>query len=299
MELRQLRYFVVLAEELHFHRAAERLCISQPPLTQQIRALETELQVRLLHRTSRKVQLTDAGRVFLERSRKVLAAVDASVEAARGAGDGLMGLLRVGYIHSASHTLMPAIVRASSDRLPKLRLHLHELDVDRQVDPLLAERIDVGLIRMPLLHPGVESRVLLTETFVLALPRRHPLAKAAKVAIGQLAGQPLIGYPNARGEGTFHRALMELCASAAISPCISQIARTVQTALGLVRAGVGLAIVPQSIQSLELSGVVYRELAGATPTVSMGVAWKADRQSSLAESFVQVALRVAQASVFR
>ena len=295
MELRQLRYFVVLAEELHFHRAAERLCISQPPLTQQIRALEAELQVLLLHRTSRKVQLTDAGRVFLERSRQVLAAVDASVEAARGASDGLIGLLRVGYIHSASHTLMPAIVRASTDKLPRLRLHLHELDVDRQVDALLADRIDVGLIRMPLLHPGVESRVLLTEGFVLALPQRHPLTKVAKVAIGQLAGQSLIGYPNARGEGTFHRALMELCASGGIAPSISQVARTVQTALGLVRAGVGLAIVPRSIQSLQLGGVVYREFADVTPTVSMGVAWGAGRKSSLVESFVHVALQVARA----
>jgi DNA-binding transcriptional LysR family regulator len=295
MELRQLRYFIALAEELHFGRAAERLFISQPPLSQQIRALEEELQVQLFLRTSRSVQLTDAGRAFLEKARVVIQSLAGAVEAAHGARDGSMGRLQVGYIHSASHTLLPIIVRACSHKLPRLQLQLHELDVERQIDALVADRIDVGLIRMPTLHPGVASQRLMTESFMIALPERHHLAKKTSVEVRALAGQPLIAYPGARGEGTFQRALLELCASEHLIPEFSQEASTVQTAVGLVRAGVGLAIVPRSLRSLRLEGVVYREFSGPTPKVSMGVAWRAQRQSSLTESFVRIATQAVAA----
>ncbi len=294
MQLRQLRYFIAVAEELHFHRAANRLCISQPPLTQQIRALEEELQVQLLVRNSRNVELTDAGKTFLERARNILASIDLAVVAAQGARDGSMGLLQVGYIHSASHTLMPLIVSACSRELPKLRLQLHELDVDRQVDALLTDRIDVGLIRLPTLHPGIGTRVLLSEPFMLALPKGHSLARGRVIDMRRLDGEPLIGYPDAHGEGTFQRALLQICADAGIVSNISQEASTVQTALGLVRAGVGIAIVPRSARALRLDGVVYRDFSALTPKVSMGVAWRVDRHSSLSESFVQIAVDTVQ-----
>src|ERR1022692_3265735 len=158
MELRQLRYFVVVAEELHFHRAAERLFVSQPPISQQIRALEKELGTKLFARTTRKVALTESGRAFLECAHKILDEVDSVVRLARRVDEGESGRLTIGFIHSTAYTLLPLVLKRCRQNLPGLALRLQELTVDHQMDALLDRKIDVGIVRMPVPSPLVEAQ---------------------------------------------------------------------------------------------------------------------------------------------
>jgi len=263
MDLRHLRYFIAVAEEMHFGKAAARLGMSQPPLSQQIRALETELGFRLFERTSRRVLLTDAGRLFLPEAHKVLAQVDQATNVARRAASGDIGQLAIGFVTSAP--LIEAI--ASSFRRfrqahPHIRLALRELALDAQVAALADRALDVGFIRAldtPLLPPDLSARMLLEEDMVVALRRDHPLAARPTLAIADLADQPFVLYDRTLGAG-FNEQLAQLCRASGFTPRVVQETSGLATLLGLVSAGFGVTIIARSLSAIRLDSLTYRPL---------------------------------------
>src|SRR4051794_8236482 len=212
MELRHLRYFVVVAEELHFRRAAERLHMSQPPLSQQIRALEEEVGATLPSRNQRRVELTAAGAAFLERARDILAAVEDAALEARRVQRGEVGRLAIGFVGSAMYSFVPELLRAFHEQAPDIALRLHELGTTEQLRQLENGRLDVGFIRASRPHPELKIETVLQEPVVAALPDLHPLAARTLLTLDDLEGQPLVllsrtGAPGLRAalEGALQR----------------------------------------------------------------------------------------------
>jgi DNA-binding transcriptional LysR family regulator len=296
MELRQLRYFVAVAEERHFGRAAQRLHMSQPPLSMQIKALERELGITLLERTSRRVALTDAGRTFLERAKMILGAVEEAREVARGAEQGLQGRLEVGFISSASLSLLPPSIRLFRERFGGVELELKELTSAQQIDALYEGGIRVGLVRLPLRAPGICFEPVLEERLVVAVPSGHALEKLERVPLEAIADLPLIFFTRQLIPG-FHAQIVELFRRVGAFPTVAQHAVHVQTIVGLVASGVGIAILPGSAERVGREGVVYRVLDVPDATSWMGLAWVETDESKLLENFLRTVREVASGKV--
>lgn len=289
MEIRDLKAFIAVADEQHFGRAAERLFISQPPLSKRIKALEEEVGVPLFERTTRRVELTAAGRVFLEHVRPLLEGAVSAAHAARRAERGQVGRIELGYIHSTSYTLLPSLLKASRLKLPGIEIRLHELAVETQIDGLLDGRIDIALARLPIEHPRIETLTVVDEPLVLAIPAGHALARfKGGVHVSRLADERLIGYPPG-GDGALHTIVSRLLARARLNARFVHVAGTLHTTLGLVRAGEGVALVPASLQVVRLDGVEYRKLTGARAHALLGLAWRSDRKSPAAGAFIGLA----------
>lgn len=262
MELRHLRYFVGVAEELHFGRAAARLGISQPPLSQQIIALEEELGVQLFERTSRHVVLTEAGTLFLREVRATLAQADRAVLVARRAARGELGELTIGF--NASAPFVPAVAGAIHDfriSRPDVHLTLSELPAPELRAALTEHRIEIGFLRgfrQPDLAPPLVSRLVLREGMVVAMRPDHPLAAKERVVLRDLHRQSMIFYQ--RGlTGGFTEQLQRLLRAAGVEPIVAQEVREVSTMFGLVAAGVGITIVARSLRALQAVDLVYRD----------------------------------------
>jgi DNA-binding transcriptional LysR family regulator len=285
MELRQLRYFIAVAEERHFGRAAQRLHMSQPPLSMQIKALERELGVLLLERTSRRVALTDAGRAFLERARTILDAVEEAREVARGAEQGMQGRLEVGFISSASLSLLPPSIRLFRERFGGVELGLKELTSAQQIDALYEGGIRVGLVRLPLRAPGIRFEPVLEERLVVALPSGHALEGLDRLSLETIADLPLIFFTRQLIPG-FHAQIVELFQRVGAFPKVAQHAVHLQTIVGLVASGVGIAILPSSAQRVSREGVVYRVLDVPDATSWTGLAWVEGEESKLVKNFI-------------
>jgi DNA-binding transcriptional LysR family regulator len=292
MELRHLRYFVAVAEELHFGRAAERLHLAQPPLSRQIRQLEAELGVRLLERTKRRVQLTSAGQVFLREARDILAQVDHAADLARQAARGETGQLAVGFIGAASYSVLPVVLQAFRARFPQVALALQELTTAQQLAALREGRLQVGFVRPPVEDPRLAAETILREPLLVALPRAHRLAGRSAVALDALAREPFVLFPRPLGPGLYDQ-IMALCQRAGFAPRVTQEARQMQTITRLVGAGIGVSLVPSSVQNLRGFGVAYRPLADATPDVEMALAWRRDDPSEVLQRFLEVAREAA------
>nr|MBA2348493.1 LysR family transcriptional regulator [Solirubrobacterales bacterium] len=288
MELRHLRYFVAVAEELHFHRAAERLHISQPPLSQQIRALEAELDVLLLERNRRSVSLTPAGSVFLHEARAILDAVEAATEAARSAARGESGRLAIGFVGSAMHGALPGVLREHRLTHPNVALALTELPTAGQLEALASGRIDVGVLRPPVREPGLAFATIQTEPFVVALPSDHRLATQEEVALADLVEEPFVLLSRREAPG-LHLSLAEAMSAAGGVPRVVQEAREMQTVVGLVAAGLGVSLVPASVGDDAHHGVAYRPVAGTAPVVELALAWRPDALSPVVEAFLVTA----------
>lgn len=259
MELRHLRYFVAVAEELHFRRAAERLHIGQPPLSMQIRALEEEIGARLFERTRRRVALTEAGERFLRRAREILAASAAAGEEARRAARGELGRLRVGFTSSLPYTsTLPDLLFAYRRRYPDVELQLTEMFSSDQLAAIAAGALDVGLVRPvggeP--PPGVRVREIGTDPLRLVVNAAHPLAGRDGVHFAELAGEGFITFPAGVGTG-LPDILRRLCRAAGFEPNIVQTAREATTQIGLVGAGLGLALLPAPLECVHLPRVRY------------------------------------------
>lgn len=290
MELRHLRYFVAVAEELHFGRAAQRLNMTQPPLSQQIKALEQETGTELLHRTKRRVQLTPAGEIFLNESRKILGQVDLAVRAAQRATRGEIGKLEVGFVGSAVYGKVPSIFRMMRAQYPDVSLVLQDLSSQDQVEAMKEYRLDVGFVRPPVLAAELLAvRVIWREPLVVALPRNHHLAGRKMIAPGELAKESFL---LAHAPGFFDQ-LIRLCAMAGFSPKIVQEVRSVPTIVNLIAGGMGISIVPASLRSLQRKGVIYRSLEPPTPTTDLAVMWRPDDGSPSLRSFLEIVRRVA------
>lgn len=288
MELRHLRYYVAVAEELHFHRAADRLHISQPPLSQQIRALERELGVVLLERNRRSVAMTAAGTAFLRDAREILAAVDAATETVRSVARGEAGRLAVGFVGSAMHGALPGVLRAHRRAYAQVQLVLTELPTAGQLEALMSGRIDVGVIRPPVREPGLAFETIHTEPFVVALPEDHALAARDEVALAELVAEPFVLLARREAPGLYE-SLGQAMADAGGMPGAVQEAREMQTVVGLVAAGLGVSLVPASVGADEHRGVAYRPIAGTAPTVELALAWRRDDRSPVLEAFLATA----------
>lgn len=263
MELRHLRYAVALADELHFARAAARLHIAQPPLSQQIKALENELGVRLFDRTSRRVALTDAGAAFIAEARRTLASAEQAIEAARRAARAETGRLAVGYVSSASYELLPAVLRAFRRRAPDVLLVLEEMNSSEQSRGVLAGTLDLGFVRRP---PPTDRRlagtVVRREPIVVAVPRDHALAATRSIRLRELAHEPFVIFP-ARPRPSWADVALDLCRGAGFEPRVVQEAVEMVSALSLVAAGIGIALVPGAVRAVRRPGVVFRPLTPA------------------------------------
>jgi DNA-binding transcriptional LysR family regulator len=300
MELRHLRYFVAVAEEGHITRAAERLGIQQPPLSQQIRTLEAELQVQLLRRKPRGVELTQAGEAFFAEAQAIVAHVERAVGVARRTARGEAGRLGLGFTSSASfHPQVPRLIREFRDGFPLVALSLEESGTGELVEALLAARLDAAFVRSPIgPAAGIAVHPLLDEPMVAVLPAGHALSKGAgePLALAALAGETLILYRRPLGPGLYD-AIIAACQRAGFSPRIGQEAPRMLATLSLVAAGLGVTLVPQSMRRLQIDGVAYRALDPAGGLVApLNLACRRGEASAPARAFISRARRLAGGS---
>lgn len=292
MELRPLRYFIAVAEELHFGRAAERLCIAQPPLSQQIQQLERELGFALFHRTNRRVTLTAAGQVFLDEARELLATLDKAVQAGRRVARGEAGWLGIGFVGSATYALLPAVLSAFRERYPEVELVLRELVSAKQAQALHDRRIHVGFARPAIEDTELVSETVVREPLLAALPESHPLAACDRLPLSQLAGEPFLLFPP-HPKPSYADFLTALCARAGFRPVVVQVTAEMHTAISLVAAGIGVTLVPASVQNVHRPGVVYRPLTDPEPMTELTVACRRNDDSPTLRAFLAIVREVA------
>jgi DNA-binding transcriptional LysR family regulator len=294
MDLRHLRYFVAVAEELHFTRAARRLHIAQPPLSRQIRELEEELGVTLLSRSSgtrRRIELSDAGRVFLEKARQILRATDAAVVETQRAQRGEIGKLAVGFYEQTAYTLLPPVLRAYQERFPAVEVQLRWFPVVEQVQALMRGDVDIAFVRPASDLGAVFTEMLLGEPFVLAVPDTHRFAALDAVTLADCARERIIHYTRSLAPD-YHDAITRACALAGFVPENPLEVGQVYTALGLVSAGVGVAFVPASVQRIRFDNLVYRPLRDSGLQSEAYLAWTHPDPSPLIKAFAEVARQV-------
>lgn len=297
MELRHLRYFVAVAEELHFGRAAERLRIAQPPLSRQIRDLEREVGSALFERVPRGVELTPAGRAFLPEARLTLAQAERALRTAHRAAQGETGRLRVGFVEAATHSgILPDVLSFFRAHLPSVGLSLFELDPLRQAEAFQDGRIDVGVLHSPPLDAARWLRVepIYTERVILALPKHHALAGRARLSLAALADEPFVSFPRVVGPEMYDD-IIASCRAAGFSARIVQEAVGWHTLASLVSAGVGVGFVPRSIAEFQQQGVVYRPVRDLKVEMTLSAVWRRDDRSPVRERFVTALRAVAGA----
>lgn len=291
VELRYLTAFIAVAEELHFGRAAKRLQMAQPPLSQQIRQLEKELGARLFDRNTRSVRLTGAGESLLEPARGVLEGVDFAVRAAKAAGRGEYGRVTVGFAGASSHETLPLLTRAVRAAHPGLELVMRgqtyaNVALSRVVDGSL----DLGFVRLPVTSPEVRTRVIEEEELICAVPSDHRLAARDEVPIEELAEEPFVSFP-ANAGSTLRDALVKACVTGGFNPRVVQEAPDSYTILALVAAGVGVTLTLTSCQHIQQTGLVYRPLSGEPTKLRAALAWRSDNSSAALRTVLEVAER--------
>ncbi|WP_310486879.1 LysR substrate-binding domain-containing protein [Chamaesiphon sp. VAR_69_metabat_338] len=299
MELRHLRYFRAVATELHFGRAAEKLHISQPPLTKQIQDLEAELGFDLFKRTKRSVVLTPAGQAFLSEVDRILQQLDRAIDIGSKTSRGELGQISIGFVGSATYNILPTILQQFRDRYPDVRIELHELTTDRQLIWLREGRIDIGLIRPPIVEPSFATQVIFQESLVVALPSDLHLAAASLVEppdvgidLAVLASEPFILFPRELAPGLYDP-IITICQAAGFSPQVVQECIQMQTIVSLVSANMGVSILPASIQEAQRQGVVYRPIAGAVGAeklATIAIVWRQQDDSPTMHRFLEMAI---------
>jgi DNA-binding transcriptional LysR family regulator len=296
MELRHLRYFVAVAEELHFTRAAQRLGIGQPPLSQQIQQLEAEIGTPLFRRLPRRIQLTEAGSSFFEDARAMLDQAEKAKERARRAARGELGRIRVGMINSAPfHALIPRILREYRARHPQVALSLDENYTPELAAQVRDERLDIAFIR-PLLgpEPGLVTERLFDEPVLVALPQGHPRARSRSIPLAALSLEAFVLFPRAVGSG-LHDEIMSSCRRAGFAPRIAQETSQVTSIVNLVAAGLGISLVPASMQQVHSEGVVFRPIRGDAPIARMSLVYREQEDSAPVQHLLALARALAAA----
>ncbi|WP_321814338.1 MULTISPECIES: LysR family transcriptional regulator [unclassified Paraburkholderia] len=298
-DLRQLRYFVAVAEEQHFGRAAARLSMTQPTLSQAIRALEETLGVDLFARTRRSVELTAVGADLLPEVRRLLAAAEALRPLAQSLARGEAGVLALAFVSTADYGLLPALLREFGAGYPRVRLQLTEATSDVQVEELVAGRIDAGLVIAPVPPRHAAHLTYLSvarEPLVIAMPTALAARTGSAtddgwcdtpVSLRELAEAPLVVFPRHLAPG-FYDTIMDCYGAAGLAPRVGQEAIQMQTIVSLVSAGMGVALVPQSLRHLRRTGVVYRPLAETVPTIETGLVWRAAEVSPVLAAFIEI-----------
>lgn len=286
MELRHLRYFATVAETCHFGRAAERLHMAQPALSQSIRQLEAELGTALFTRTTRQVSLTPAGEFLLGEARRVLDAVDDSARGVRRIAEGRLGLVRMAFTGTATLSHLPRIARALQRHLPAVALEVHsDLLTVAQCDLLRAGSLDLGVLRPPIQGDGIGLRTLEIEPLILAVPADHRLAVEPVISMVDLRTENFITY--AGQDSVVNAAVLRSCRAAGFTPHREHEAAGTGVLLALVAGGLGIAVLPASARALPLAGIVFRDLADAE-TIELALAWQHDAESPLVRSVLDV-----------
>lgn len=281
LPLPQLHAFVVLAEELHFGRAADRLGIAQPPLSQQIRRLEDKVGHPLFTRAPGGITLTPAGRELLPAARRALTGLADGLAAARAAGNGRTGRLRVAFAASLALTVLPDLLRTHRERFPDVHLDLREMTTAPQLTALREGTVDVGLLREPPPHdPDLTFTTLLTEPFVAVLPADHPLAERPTVPLADMANTPFVLLPREAGPG-LHDRITTLCATAGFTPHVPQEAVEWLTVCALVEAGLGVSLAPAGIRRIRLPGVAFRPVDPPTARTTVAAARRTEDRNPL------------------
>jgi DNA-binding transcriptional LysR family regulator len=288
LELRQLRYFIAVAEEKHFGRAALRLHMTQPPLSQTIQGLEQLLGTPLFVRTKRSVALTPAGIALLPEAQRLLQQAAALPDLARRAASGNAGLLTLSFISTADYSILPPLLLRFRERYPQVRIDLREATTDVQLDDLVLGKIDAGLLLPPFpdkTRAQLDYLPLLSEPLLAAIPQgwlpgktRSGHRAGGALSLKALSDLPLIIFPR-RISPAFHDTIIACFRDAGVTPHIGQEAIQMQTIIGLVSAGMGMALVPQSVSNLKRPGVEYRSLSDAAPLIETGLAWRRDNVS--------------------
>jgi DNA-binding transcriptional LysR family regulator len=287
MELRHLRCFVAVAEERHFRRAAERLRLSQPPLSKQIRALEEYLGALLLHRTRREVRLTPAGQAFLARAKDILERVERAPEAIRMANDGSVGKLEIGYTVGLEIGVVPPVLRRFRKRFPDVEIRLHPLSTREQLSELKARRIDIGFTVFPARSPGVKVLPIGTQPLVFAAPLGHPLAKCPEAPVTQLQDEPLVLLARAEAP-IYHDLVISVARQAGVTPKVVAEPRNLHDNLFLVSAGMGLSLLPASVRQIPWKGVCFCPLENGVPGLKMGVAVRDEEDGAALSNMVEI-----------
>lgn len=292
MEIRQLRYFVAVAEERSFSRAAERLHISQPPLSTQIMMLEKELGTRLFDRSNRGVTLTAAGSVFYEEMRAVLVRLEQAKTRTRQAGQGHVGTLSIGFVSIADYGILPPALKEFRAQFPAVEVQLHELTTDVQIREIRAGRLDLGIALGPIQETDLVFEAVLHEELVLAVPTRHRLTKAkSALDLRAFSKESFIVPPRDIAPGLYDL-IISRCSSSGFVPRITQHARQMQTVISLVAAGMGVALVPSSMQNLKRAGVDYRRLRGARASIEIGILRSLSSNNPLQDNFRAMLKRI-------
>lgn len=274
MELRHLRYFVAVAEELSFTRAAERLCTAQPSLSQQIRDLEEQVGTLLLERTRRKVELTDAGKVFLTEARLTLAQADRAIVRARQVGRKGASTITIGFVPAAEVRIFPGVLPRLRMRLPELNVELRSIPTFEQEQKLLDHEIDIAFLRKPIRSPDVMSEVVLSEALVVVLPVAHPLAQCKEIHAQQLDGEAWV-QPHPLYSGDLHKVVETYFAQHGVRPKVTQVATNTLLYLNLIGMGLGVGILPAYAVSLTNPAICTRPLAAPAPEIELLMAWRA------------------------
>jgi DNA-binding transcriptional LysR family regulator len=287
MEFRQLKYFIAVAEELNIGRAATRLHISQPPLTRQIHQLEEEFGTQLFLRTTRGVELTQAGEMLLRDARNIRDLMEQAVERVREAGQGKQGKMDIGIFGSGILDVIPKVLHAFRATHPNVQIALHQMSKKEQIDALRQHRIMAGFNRMLGPLPDISSEPVMLESIMVAVNEKHPLAAKAAILLKELAGQPLILFPSG-ARPSFIDKVWSLCANEGFEPHVAQEVGDAPTSVALVAAGFGLSLVPEAASSLSVPGVAYRRLANAPDAVvDLSCIYRTDETSPILQAFLQ------------
>jgi DNA-binding transcriptional LysR family regulator len=293
MELRHLRYFRTVATELHFGRAAEKLHIAQPPLSKQIQNLEAELGFELFTRTKRSVALTPAGQAFLIEVNQIFQQLDRAIDIGGKTSRGELGQISIGFVGSATYNILPVMLQQFRDRYPHVQIKLHELTTDRQLIWLREGRIDIGLIRPPIVEPDLVSEVIFQESVVVALSTSHHLAIAESIDLAALATESFILFPRELAPGLYDP-IIAICQAAGFSPQVVQECIQMQTIVSLVSANMGVSILPESIQEAQRQGVVYKPIRSSNMSVgklaTIAIVWRLNDTSPTTNRLLEIVL---------
>jgi DNA-binding transcriptional LysR family regulator len=293
IELRHLRYFLAVAEELNFGRAAERLNITQPSLSRQIQNLEKELVIILFERNQRQIKLTSPGQIFLTEVEQILLRFDQGIQIIKRVSRGKIGQLTVGFQGSSVYDIIPISIKSFRDRFPDVEVIMQPMETSQQVIAIAENNLDVGFVIPPITDASLEVEILLEEPLVLALPENHPLAAQSEIAITALANEPLILASRDRGCG-LHEQIFEIYQRAGLRPNVVCAAREMQVMLGFVAAGMGISLLPSHVKNFQRTGVLYRTLIPEAPIAGLGIAWKPNNPTPVLSAFLEIVRSLAK-----
>ncbi|MGF1673745.1 MAG: LysR family transcriptional regulator [Rivularia sp. (in: cyanobacteria)] len=292
IELRHLRYFLAVAEELNFGRAAERLNITQPSLSRQIQNLEKELKTILFERNQRQIKLTVPGQIFLIEVEQILVRFDQGIRIINRASRGEIGQLTVGFQGSSVYDIIPISIKAFRDRFPEVEVIMQPMETSQQVIAIAENNLDVGFVIPPITDANLKVEILLEEPLVLALPENHPLASQSEIPITALANEPLVLASRDRGCG-LHEQIFDIYQRVGLRPNVVCAAREMQVMLGFVAAGMGISLLPSHVKNFQRTGVVYRVLTPEAPIAGLGIAWKSENITPVLSTFLEIVRDIA------